>query len=153
MDLSPYFVTAARASIAGVLALLVLLILKKKTFRTANCSCYVGFPRRCSRIPIIIRNGFTVFYLCSFYCIYRFIAFSNCHIRDFSWWRKHQSLFWIFSILGSLLVVGYAVAQGISVAPVGDLLMILAIILCALSYAEGAKLSKDRVGGRLFRGH
>ena len=64
--------------------------------------------------------------------------------------RKYQSHFWVFSILGSLLVVGYAVAQGISVAPVGDLLMILAIILCALSYAEGAKLSKDLGGWQVI---
>ncbi len=41
---------------------------------------------------------------------------------------------------------GYALSQGFAVSPVGDALMLAAIILCGLGYAEGAKLSR-RLGG------
>lgn len=44
MDLSPYFVTAARASIAGVLALLVLLIFKEKDLRNSKLFLLCWFP-------------------------------------------------------------------------------------------------------------
>jgi len=54
--------------------------------------------------------------------------------------------FWLFSILGSSLVIGFAIAQGLSASPVGDTLMLMAIIVCGLGYAEGAKLSKT-LGG------
>jgi len=53
-----------------------------------------------------------------------------------------RQAFWFFSVLGSLLVIGFAIAQGLSASPVGDMLMLLAIILCGFGYAEGAKLAK-----------
>ncbi|TIY00523.1 MAG: DMT family transporter, partial [Mesorhizobium sp.] len=51
-----------------------------------------------------------------------------------------------FSCLGSALVAGFAVTQGVSASPVGDMLMLAAIILCGLGYAEGATLSR-KLGG------
>ncbi len=54
--------------------------------------------------------------------------------------------FWFFSVLGSFLVIGFAIAQGLTASPLGDILMLLAIILCGLGYAEGAKLAK-KIGG------
>jgi drug/metabolite transporter (DMT)-like permease len=54
--------------------------------------------------------------------------------------------FWLFSCAGSLLVVGFAVRQGVSASLVGDSLMLWAIVVCGLGYAEGAKLSR-KLGG------
>jgi drug/metabolite transporter (DMT)-like permease len=48
------------------------------------------------------------------------------------------------------LVVGYAFSQGISASPVGDILMLLAVILCGMGYAEGAKLSKTLGGWQVI---
>ncbi len=53
-------------------------------------------------------------------------------------------------MIGSLLVIGYAFSQGISASPVGDILMLLAIILCGMGYAEGAKLSKTLGGWQVI---
>jgi drug/metabolite transporter (DMT)-like permease len=68
----------------------------------------------------------------------------------FGVWRggeRPRPAFWLFSCLGSALVAGFALSQGvISASPVGDLLMLAAIIACGLGYAEGAKLSR-RLGG------
>lgn len=44
-------------------------------------------------------------------------------------------------------MAGFALTQGITVAPIGDLLMLAVIVVCGLGYAEGAKLSR-KLGGR-----
>ena len=48
------------------------------------------------------------------------------------------------------MVIGYAVAQGLTVSPVGDMLMLGAVILCGLGYAEGAKLTKTLGGWQVI---
>jgi drug/metabolite transporter (DMT)-like permease len=55
-------------------------------------------------------------------------------------------VFWLFSVLGALSVAGFALAQGGTASLTGDLLMLAAIILCGLGYAEGASLSR-KLGG------
>lgn len=50
--------------------------------------------------------------------------------------------FWIFSVLGSLLVIGFAFMQSDTVSLTGDLLMLAAVVICGLGYAEGAKLTR-----------
>jgi drug/metabolite transporter (DMT)-like permease len=42
------------------------------------------------------------------------------------------------------------VAQGLTASPIGDILMILAVILCGLGYAEGAKLTKTLGGWQVI---
>ena len=59
---------------------------------------------------------------------------------------RPQPACWAFSLLGSALVAGFALTQGLTASPVGDGLMLAAIIVCGLGYAEGAKLSR-RLGG------
>ena len=54
--------------------------------------------------------------------------------------------FWLLSGLGSTAVVGFALLEGGRGTPAGDLLMVAAILLCGLGYAEGAVLSR-RLGG------
>jgi drug/metabolite transporter (DMT)-like permease len=49
-----------------------------------------------------------------------------------------------------LLVVGFALAQGLTASPAGDVLMLLAILACGLGYAEGAKLSKTLGGWQVI---
>jgi drug/metabolite transporter (DMT)-like permease len=50
--------------------------------------------------------------------------------------------FWIFSIIGSALVIGYSARNGLDSSIEGDLLMLAAVIICGLGYAEGAVLSR-----------
>jgi drug/metabolite transporter (DMT)-like permease len=64
--------------------------------------------------------------------------------------ERPRPVFWLFSSLGSLLVMGYAVAQGLSAAPAGDVLMLLAVLACGLGYAEGAKLSRSLGGWQVI---
>jgi drug/metabolite transporter (DMT)-like permease len=60
--------------------------------------------------------------------------------------ERPKPAFWLFSCLGSGLVAGFALAQSASSSLTGDLLMLGAILLCGLGYAEGAALSR-KLGG------
>ena len=60
--------------------------------------------------------------------------------------ERPKPVFWVFSLLGSLSVAGFALAQSGDASLAGDLLMVAAIVLCGLGYAEGATLSR-RLGG------
>ncbi len=64
--------------------------------------------------------------------------------------ERPRPVFWIFSVLGSALVVGFALSQGLSASPTGDLLMLAAILACGLGYAEGAKLSRSLGGWQVI---
>jgi drug/metabolite transporter (DMT)-like permease len=60
--------------------------------------------------------------------------------------ERPKTAFWIFSVIGSLRVVGFALAQSASASLTGDLLMLAAVVVCGLGYAEGAKLTRA-IGG------
>ena len=48
------------------------------------------------------------------------------------------------------LGAGFALLQGVSASPIGDSLMLGAIIVCGLGYAEGAKLSRTLGGWQVI---
>jgi len=56
--------------------------------------------------------------------------------------ERPKKAFWMFSVLGSVLVMGFALSQSAAVSLVGDLLMLAAVIVCGLGYAEGARLTR-----------
>lgn len=55
--------------------------------------------------------------------------------------------FWIMAVLGSALVVGFALSQNGGSFHLADLAMLAAVILAALGYAEGGRLAQ-RMGGQ-----
>ncbi len=60
--------------------------------------------------------------------------------------ERPRPAFWLFSGGGSLLVALYAWSQSADGTLAGDLLMLAAILVCGLGYAEGAVLTR-RLGG------
>jgi drug/metabolite transporter (DMT)-like permease len=60
--------------------------------------------------------------------------------------ERPSPIFWLFSVAGGALVAGFAASQSGGGTLSGDLLMLGAILLCGLGYAEGATLSR-RFGG------
>ena len=64
--------------------------------------------------------------------------------------ERPRPAFWLFSCLGSSLVAGFAMTQSSSVSPVGDMLMLAAVVVCGLGYAEGAKLSRTLGGWQVI---
>jgi len=64
--------------------------------------------------------------------------------------ERPKKAFWIFSLCGSALVIAYAATNGLSTSPTGDLLMLAAVVVCGLGYAEGARLSKSLGGWQVI---
>lgn len=60
--------------------------------------------------------------------------------------ERPKPAFWAFSCIGAGLVGAFALSQGSGGGWQGDALMIGAVLLCGLGYAEGAVLSR-RIGG------
>lgn len=67
--------------------------------------------------------------------------------------RAHErpsSGFWITAILGSGLVLGFAIFQGAGHLQGGDIALFGAIFLAALGYAEGGRLARDMGGWQVI---
>jgi drug/metabolite transporter (DMT)-like permease len=61
-------------------------------------------------------------------------------------WLSHERpsrAFWGWAVLGSALVLAYALWTGHGAPAVGDLWMLAAIATCGLGYAEGGRLAKE----------
>jgi drug/metabolite transporter (DMT)-like permease len=151
MEFAPVFLTVARASIAGVLALCLLLLLKEKRPDKAQLmplfivamGVVVGFP---------LLTALALQYVTSAHSIV-FVGLLPLATATFAVLRggeRPRPVFWVFSIMGSALVVGFAVSQGLTASPTGDLLMLLAILVCGLGYAEGARLSRTLGGWQVI---
>jgi drug/metabolite transporter (DMT)-like permease len=64
--------------------------------------------------------------------------------------ERPRPAFWLFSLLGSACVVGYAARNGIEASLQADLLMLAAIVVCGLGYAEGGRLARHLGGWQVI---
>lgn len=151
LEFDPVFLTAARAIIAGVLALCILVLFKEKRpaksqllpLAIVAMGVVLGFP---------LLTALALQYVTSAHSIV-FVGMLPLATAAFGVLRggeRPRPVFWFFSVLGSALVVGFAVSQGLTASPAGDILMLLAILACGLGYAEGAKLSRTLGGWQVI---
>ncbi len=151
LEFDPVFLTVARASIAALLALCMLLLFNEKrpaksqllSLAIVALGVVFGFP---------LLTALALQYVTSAHSIV-FVGLLPLATAAFGVWRggeRPRPVFWFFSVLGSLLVVGFAVSQGLTASPAGDILMLLAILACGLGYAEGAKLSRTLGGWQVI---
>jgi drug/metabolite transporter (DMT)-like permease len=126
----PLFLTAARASIAGVLALIMLLVYREKwperemvkSFAIVALGVVVGFPLLTALALRHVTSAHSIVFL-------GLLPLATASFAVLRGGERPRPAFWIFSCLGSALVVGFAFMQGIAAAPKGDLLMLAAIIV------------------------
>lgn len=151
LEFDPVFLTVARAAIAGVLALCLLLLFRERRLARRQIlsliivamGVVIGFP---------LLTALALQYVTSAHSIV-FVGLLPLATAAFGVLRggeRPRPAFWFFSVLGSLLVVGFAVSQGLTASPTGDILMLLAILACGLGYAEGAKISKALGGWQVI---
>lgn len=147
LEMDPFFLTFLRASIAGLVAVALL-----KGFRQPR-------PHRGQILPLLIVSlgviiGFPLLtalalrYVTAAHSIV-FIGLLPLATAIFGVLRggeRPRIAFWIFSLLGSLLVAGFALFQSATLSLTGDALMLGAVLVCGLGYAEGAKLTRE-LGG------
>lgn len=151
LEFDPVFLTVTRASLAGILALIAVLVFKEKRpdrkqlfpLAIVALGVVVGFPLLSALALQYVTSAHSIVFL-------GILPISTAIFGIVRGGERPKPIFWFFSIIGSLFVVGFAIAQGLSASPIGDMLMILAVIVCGLAYAEGAKLTKTLGGWQVI---
>jgi drug/metabolite transporter (DMT)-like permease len=146
-DLSPLFLTSARAVIAAVLAALLLKGLREARPARADllslaviaAGVVVGFPLLTALALKTITSAHSIVFI-------GLLPLATAIFGVLRGGERPKPLFWLFSGLGSAAVAGFALVSGGAGTLAGDLLMLAAILVCGLGYAEGARLSR-RLGG------
>lgn len=147
-DFPPLFLTSARAAIAALLGGLCLLALRQArpargdlpSLAIVSLGVVVGFPLLTAlALQHVTAAHSTVFI--------GLLPLSTAIFGVLRGGERPRPAFWLFSGAGAAAVVGFALARsGGGGALGGDLLMLAAIVVCGLGYAEGARLSR-RLGG------
>ncbi|WP_313194049.1 DMT family transporter [Shinella zoogloeoides] len=144
---SPIFLTSARAVIAALLGGALLFTLRQPkpsrddlfSLLIIALGVVVGFPLLTAIALQYITSAHSMVFI-------GLLPLSTAVFGVLRGGERPKPLFWLFSVLGSATVVGFALNSGAEVSLVGDLLMVAAIVVCGLGYAEGAALSR-RLGG------
>src|SRR6266567_3145934 len=147
MQFDPVFLTVARAAIAGVLALCLLFAFKQTRPSRSDIvslvivalGVVVGFPLLTALALQHITSAHSIVFI-------GLLPLSTAVFAVLRGGERPQPMFWLFAVLGSATVAGFALSNDGTASVAGDLLMVAAIVLCGLGYAEGAALSR-RLGG------
>lgn len=146
-DFDPVFLTAARAAIAGLLGAALLVLFRQPrpvrsdlvSLALVSLGVVIGFP---------LLTAFALKHITSAHSIV-FIGLLPLATAIFGALRggeRPRPAFWLFSSLGGACVVAFALSQDAAASLAGDAMMLAAIVVCGLGYAEGATLSR-RLGG------
>ncbi|WP_439530864.1 DMT family transporter [Pannonibacter sp.] len=143
----PVFLTSARAVIAALVGGMLLILLRQKRPERADLvplalvagGVVVGFPLLTAVALRSITSAHSIVFI-------GMLPLATALFAVLRGGERPKPLFWLFSGLGSLAVAGFALTQSGGGAIEGDLLMLAAVIVCGLGYAEGATLSR-RLGG------
>lgn len=146
-DFSPIFLTSARAVIAALLGAMLLFGLQQKRPDASDLlsliivavGVVVGFPLLTALALQYITSAHSIVFI-------GILPLTTALFGVVRGGERPNVVFWVFSILGALLVAGFALSQSADASITGDLLMVGAILVCGLGYAEGAVLSR-RLGG------
>ncbi|MBC9228362.1 DMT family transporter [bacterium SPL81] len=145
LELSPTFLTASRAAIAGVIALALILLSKQKMPEKKDwlslfyvaIGVVIGFPLFTALALQFVSAAHTIVFV-------GLLPLSTAIFGVLRGGERPNLMFWVFAVLGGLFVFGYMLFQTGSWAfNYGDIFMLIAILLCGFGYAEGGNLSKQ----------
>ncbi len=146
-EFDPLFLTFARATIAAILAIGLLAAFRQAwpkredipSMFIVSLGVVVGFPLLTALALQHITSAHSIVFT-------GLLPLATAIFGVIRGGENPRLAFWVFSCLGSALVVGFALTQQLEVSILGDALMLAAIVVCGLGYAEGAKLSR-KLGG------
>lgn len=146
-DFSPIFLTCARAVIAALLGAIFLLALRQMRperrdifpLAIVAIGTVVGFPLLTALALQHITAAHSIVFI-------GLLPLATALFGVLRGGERPKPAFWLFSSVGAAAVTGFALYGGNGGTLTGDLLMIVAILVCGLGYAEGATLSR-RLGG------
>ncbi|WP_294908026.1 DMT family transporter [Tatumella sp. UBA2305] len=148
-QMDPLFLTFCRAAIAGLLALL--LVFRRRAHRTkldrrdicglltVAAGVVIGFPLLSALALQQMSASHSIIFLA-------LLPLMTALCAVLLGAERPAFRFWIAALCGSALVGSFSVSQPGSGSLQGDALMLAAVAVCGLGYAEGARLSR-RLGG------
>jgi drug/metabolite transporter (DMT)-like permease len=144
---SPLFLTSARAAIAGLLAGALLLALRQRrpartdlpALAIVALGVVVGFPLLTALALRRMDSAHSIVFI-------GLLPLATALFGVLRAGERPRPAFWLFACAGAAAVAGFALMRSNAGPIQGDLLMVAAILLCGLGYAEGAALSR-RLGG------
>ncbi len=146
-EFDPLFLTAMRAVLAALLALCALGLMRQRRPRRHDIAplvlvaigVVIGFPLLTALALQHTTSAHALVYI-------GLLPLATACFGVLRGGERPKAAFWLFSVLGSLLVGAFALSQGAGASWAGDLLMVAAVLLCGLGYAEGAMLTR-KLGG------
>lgn len=146
-EFNPIFLTSARAVIATIIAIILILLPKQPCPKSTSIpslfiialGVVIGFPLLTAFALQHVTSAHSIVYV-------GLLPLCTAVFALIRGGEKPKSLFWGFSIAGAASVVGYALASYEHFSLKGDLFMLAAIVVCGLGYSEGGRLSR-RLGG------
>ncbi|MFT9088169.1 DMT family transporter [Acetobacter okinawensis] len=146
-DFSPVFLTCARAVIAALLGSVFLFALRQPRPQRRDivplslvaAGGVVGFPLLSALALQHITAAYSIVFI-------GLLPLATAIFGVLRGGEQPKPAFWLFSIIGAAAVAGFALYGSQAGNFAGDLLMVAAILVCGLAYAEGATLSR-RLGG------
>jgi drug/metabolite transporter (DMT)-like permease len=149
--MDPVFLTVARATIAGLVALALLVFFKEQrpsrhqmlSLVIVALGVVLGFPLLTALALQHVTSAHSIVFL-------GLLPLATAMFGVLRGGERLRPAFWAFSVLGSLTVVGFALTQGASTSASGDWLMLCAILVCGLGYAEGARLARTLGGWQVI---
>lgn len=149
LDFPPVFLTSARAVIAAVLGAVFLFALRQPRpsrgdllpLAVVSLGVVVGFPLLTALALQRITAAHSIVFI-------GLLPLATAIFGVLRGGERPKPAFWLFSTLGAATVSAFALSRSGegNAALSGGLLMLGAILLCGLGYAEGARLSR-RLGG------
>lgn len=144
---SPWFLTSSRAVIAAMLGAALLMMIRRTRPEPADLlplalvagGVVVGFPL----LTAVALQTMTAAHSIVFIGLLPLVTAIFGVLRG---GERPRRAFWLFSVAGAASVAGFALIGNGPVVLDDTLLMVAAIVLCGLGYAEGARLTR-RLGG------
>ncbi|GAB2204441.1 MULTISPECIES: DMT family transporter [Stappiaceae] len=144
---NPMFLTSARAVVAALLGIALLLLLRQArperrdviSLLIVAAGVVVGFPLLTALALQHVTAAHSIVFI-------GLLPLATALFGMLRGMERPKPLFWVFSCTGSAAVGAYALSQSADLSLKGDLLMLAAVIVCGFGYAEGGALSR-RLGG------
>lgn len=148
---SPLFLTCARALIAAALAGAMLAQVRQpwpdrrqwRQLALVAGGCVLGFPLLTALALQHITSARSLVFV-------GLLPLSTAIFGVLRGGERPSPAFWGFALLGAAAVAGFSLVPDTGSSAFGDSLMVAAIILCGLGYAEGAVLTRNLGGWQVI---
>lgn len=145
--LDPFFITAGRAAVAGLMAATILLVLRRawpsaRQFRLmvlAGLLMVLGFPS-------LMALGLQTVPAAHAGVVLGIMPLTTAAAASLILGERPSPRFWFFAVLGTVVVVAFALRDGGGRFDIGDLYLLAAGILSSTGYVYSGALSREMPG-------